>query len=147
MGLKSNQAIKTSKEKKLASHGVGAQGKSLGRHWQKPYTAGALLGAEGGQGKGQVCPYMAVSLVEETGNNHTWNIILHPIPCSQTTVWCDLPFYVLARRKILPCGSCICHCKFSMAGFHSLFSWVWRFESAAPRDGSPPGMLTNQTKD
>lgn len=30
MGLKSNQAIKTSKEKKLASHGVRAYGKSLG---------------------------------------------------------------------------------------------------------------------
>lgn len=30
MGLKSNQAIKTPKEKKLASHGVRAYGKSLG---------------------------------------------------------------------------------------------------------------------
>ena len=50
MGLKSNQAIKTSKEKKLASQGVGAQAKSLGRHWQKPRKAGALLGAEGRAG-------------------------------------------------------------------------------------------------
>ena len=30
---------------------MGAQGKSLGRHWQKPYKAGALLGAEGRAGE------------------------------------------------------------------------------------------------
>lgn len=69
--------------------GIGRNHTRLGLSWEP----------RGEQGKEQVCPYMAVSLVEETGNNQTWNGILHPIPCSQATVWCDLPFYVLAKRK------------------------------------------------
>lgn len=122
MELKSNQAIRTSKEKKLASQ-RGQRARKVTGEAMEEATQGQWVqgGGRRALNRTSLCPHKAVSLVgrQKTTRPRTKSLpLLWSLLTKQPSAMICLFIKVcLQGEKALPCGSHTSHCKFSWLVF------------------------------